>query len=210
MRRLFLFAILSVGIVGGLVSGPSIWAAVEPPITITMDPGQTTKPIQIKDNLGNEVFSVDTDGTIFPASSGGTVSLVTNDAVLDNNAKAYIDVGEHFYGSFLVPNFNFHITETSEPTSLTPTILTLMLQNLSDTVVSMNLQTGIEKSLTSNLDSSIKKLTDDNPSNDYAVCEQLNSFENKVNVQDKKKLSIEQAEILEGLVSNIKSVIGCA
>jgi len=32
-----------------------------------MDGAQTTKPIQIVDSQNNEVFSIDTDGTIFPA-----------------------------------------------------------------------------------------------------------------------------------------------
>ena len=36
-----------------------------------MEPTQTQKPIIVKDNLGAEVFSVDTDGTIFPAPPTG-------------------------------------------------------------------------------------------------------------------------------------------
>lgn len=59
-----IFAILAV------ISIPIVYAVVEPSIILNMDSGQTTKPLQIKDNLGNEVFSVDTDGTVFPAQGG--------------------------------------------------------------------------------------------------------------------------------------------
>ena len=77
IKKLFLFTILSIGIISGVVLSPEIWAIVEPHITITMDPGQTTKPFVINDDSGSEVFSVDVDGTINPTSAGtdGLTSL---------------------------------------------------------------------------------------------------------------------------------------
>jgi hypothetical protein len=63
--------------------------------------------------------------------------------------------------------------------------------------------------LISNLDSAIEKLIDDNPNNDGAACGKLGSFENKVDAQDGKKLTAEQADSLRGLVSDIQSAIDC-
>ncbi|MGY5140587.1 MAG: hypothetical protein ACW9W9_04180 [Candidatus Nitrosopumilus sp. Bin_571-38] len=73
----------------------------------------------------------------------------------------------------------------------------------------MNLQKGTENSLTSNLDSAIDKLIDNNTNNDSAACGKLDSFENKVDAQDGKKLTTEQAETLRGLVTDIKDVVNC-
>jgi hypothetical protein len=50
-----------------VIAVPTVYAIVEPHIKITMDASQTTKPIQVVDNFGQEVFSVDVDGTVFPA-----------------------------------------------------------------------------------------------------------------------------------------------
>lgn len=68
-KQLLIFGIFAAGITGLIASSPTIYAIVEPHITITMDPGQTTKPLQINDDLGSEVFSVDVDGTISPNPS---------------------------------------------------------------------------------------------------------------------------------------------
>ena len=63
-RKQFLFfGILIVGFIGLVAASPTIYAIVEPHITINMDPGQTTKPFVINDDTGTEVFSVDVDGT---------------------------------------------------------------------------------------------------------------------------------------------------
>ncbi len=56
--------------VASVILIPIAYGLVEPSIIINMEPSQTTKPLQIKDNLGTEVFSVDVDGTIFPQPSG--------------------------------------------------------------------------------------------------------------------------------------------
>ncbi len=52
-----------------VISIPIAYAVVEPSIIINMLSGQTTKPLQIKDFSGNEIFSVDATGTIFPSSA---------------------------------------------------------------------------------------------------------------------------------------------
>jgi PKD repeat protein len=83
------------------------------------------------------------------------------------------------------------------------------IQNLLDKIHSMNLQTGLETSLVSNLDSAIKKLLDDDSNNDGATCGELGSFGNKINAQDGKKLTHEQAESFRDLISDIKSSTGC-
>ena len=70
-KQFLIFGLLACVILGVLVSSPTIYAIVEPHITITMDPGQTTKPLVINDDTGTEVFSVDVDGTISP--SGATI-----------------------------------------------------------------------------------------------------------------------------------------
>ena len=93
MKKLFLIAILSVGIISGVVLSPEIWAMIEPHITITMDPGQTTKPFQILDNLGDEVFSVDVDGTVFPSTSF-SLTAGTEEIVLNNIDEALFDFGK--------------------------------------------------------------------------------------------------------------------
>jgi len=64
VKKLFLFAVLSVGMISVLALSPSIWAIVEPHITINMDPGQTTKPFTINDDSGTDVFSIGTDGSV--------------------------------------------------------------------------------------------------------------------------------------------------
>jgi len=73
-RKQFLFfGILIVGFIGLVAASPTIYAVVEPHITINMEPSQTTKPFEIKDDLGSEVFSVNPDATI---SSANYVDLV--------------------------------------------------------------------------------------------------------------------------------------
>jgi len=99
-----------------------------------------------------------------------------------------------------------------EPTVLSPGDSTVIsqnqaIQNLIDTVISMNIHSGTQNSLIANLDSALDKLTDNNPNNDSAACGKLDSFENKVNAQEGKKLTLQQAETLRGLASDIKSVI---
>ncbi len=67
-KQLLTFGILAAGIIGLVAATPTIYAIVEPHITINMDPGQTTKPFEIKDDLGTEVFSVNPDATISSAN----------------------------------------------------------------------------------------------------------------------------------------------
>lgn len=83
------------------------------------------------------------------------------------------------------------------------------IQVLIDEVISMNLPKGTETSLISNLDSAIEKLADDNPENDSAACGELGSFINKVDAQDGKKLTAEQAATLRTLATDIRSSLDC-
>lgn len=68
-KQFLFYGVLIVGFIGLVAASPTIYAIVEPHITITMDPGQTTKPFVINDDAGTEVFSVDVDGTISPSKS---------------------------------------------------------------------------------------------------------------------------------------------
>jgi len=72
-RKQFLFfGILIVGFIGLVAASPTIYAIVEPHITINMEPGQTTKPFVINDDQGTEVFSINPDGSF---SAGNVVVL---------------------------------------------------------------------------------------------------------------------------------------
>ena len=71
-KKLLIFGILAAGIISLVASSPTIYALVEPHITINMEPAQTTKPFEIKDDLGSEVFSINPDGSL---SSGNFVML---------------------------------------------------------------------------------------------------------------------------------------
>lgn len=60
--------VFAISVVGTIGFGPQVMALVEPHITINMDPAQTTEPFQIKDDLGSEVFSINSDATISSAN----------------------------------------------------------------------------------------------------------------------------------------------
>jgi len=68
-NKLLMFSLLAGTAIGLIAFSPTIYAIVEPHITINMDPGQTTKPFVINDTATNtEVFSVDVDGSIKSAN----------------------------------------------------------------------------------------------------------------------------------------------
>ena len=68
-RKLLMFGLIAGTAIGLIVYSPTIYAIVEPHITINMDPGQTTKPFVINDTATNtEVFSVNPDGSFFAAN----------------------------------------------------------------------------------------------------------------------------------------------
>ena len=73
-KKLLIFGVLAGTAITLFAFTPTIYAIVEPHITINMDPGQTTKPLQIKNSGGTEVFSVDVDGTLFPNIVGGDLT----------------------------------------------------------------------------------------------------------------------------------------
>ena len=72
-QKFLIFGLLVGGIFGLVAFSPTIYAIVEPHITINMDPGQTTKPFVINDTAtGTEVFSINPDGSF---SAGNIVVL---------------------------------------------------------------------------------------------------------------------------------------
>jgi len=101
MKKLLLFTILSVGIISAVAFSPSIWAIIEPHITITMDPGQTTKPFTIIDDSSTDVFSIGTDGSvndlqIMTFSSDSTPIIISTSNTINNPvilAEWHIDRG---------------------------------------------------------------------------------------------------------------------
>ena len=60
---LALTSIVVISVVSTLAFGPQVMALVEPHITITMDPSQATKPFQVNDDQGTNVFSINPDST---------------------------------------------------------------------------------------------------------------------------------------------------
>jgi len=148
-----------------------------------------------------EVTVVSDDGTTteIPLEEGNTItvdpvtSIITADP--DNTSDVLIVIdGEE---------------ETIPPGESVAPSPEQAIQNLIDTVVSMNIHQGTANALLSNLDSAIEKLTDNNTNNDGAACGKLGSFENKVDAQDGKKITAEQADSLRGLATDIESAIGC-
>ena len=115
-KKLLVFGILAVGILGLIASSPTIYALVEPHITITMEPAQTTKPFQINDDQGTEVFSVDVDGTIFPSS--GVTSKIILGAISEGST---LSAGQT---SCAAPFQSLDISCSSDNGFVTPTTMT--------------------------------------------------------------------------------------
>jgi len=134
-KKLLVFSILAGVIIGLVAFSPTIYAIVEPHIIINMDPGQTTKPFVIKDNIGSEVFSVDVDGTISPGvsdafkldivtqSSNDRLSILHNDE--DTNISSRIDLVNDGGPAFVAAenlNSDIHIdivtADTKSPSSV--------------------------------------------------------------------------------------------
>ncbi len=82
-QKLIFSALIMIAVV---ISIPLVYAIVEPHIKITMDGAQTTKPFLIVDSQNNEVFSIDTDGTLFPDP---TADIILNQASPDY--KYYVE-----------------------------------------------------------------------------------------------------------------------
>lgn len=114
IKKLFLFTILSVGIISGVILSPEIWAIVEPHITITMEPGQTTKPFVINDDSGTEVFSVDVDGTITPSGTSGQTFTITNGIFNAVDGQYDLTAG-NFFDAFYDNSINNLIIASNEP-----------------------------------------------------------------------------------------------
>ncbi len=85
-RKIYSIGILAIILVVGV---PTVYSAVEPHIQITMESSQTQNPFVIKDNFGQEVFSIDPDGVITPSQGGGGISGVfgTEIVLIDNSGN---------------------------------------------------------------------------------------------------------------------------
>lgn len=101
MDKLFLVAILSVGIISGVIVSPEIWAIVEPHITINMESGQTTKPFTINDVNGDAVFQVNTDSSLSTSAfeeinfASSLVSTVVGETQNSPKLLWHIDIQEN-------------------------------------------------------------------------------------------------------------------
>ena len=74
----------------------------------------------------------------------------------------------------------------------------------------MNLQVGVEKSLTAQLSQATKLLNDNNPDNDDAVCDKLDSFILEVYKKFfNGQLAVEDAILLLEKANAISVELGC-
>lgn len=83
------------------------------------------------------------------------------------------------------------------------------IEDLIDTIISMDVGKAAD-SLISNLDAAADKLEDENPNNDSAACGMLDSFINKVDAQDGKSLTSDQAATLREQAETVIAEIGCS
>lgn len=85
--------------VASVILIPIAYGLVEPSIIINMEVAQTTKPLEIKASNGTTVFSVDTDGTVFPPppvafeAKRGAEEIVLNNNFDDLGGGSPIDTG---------------------------------------------------------------------------------------------------------------------
>jgi hypothetical protein len=103
---------ITVLLIVAVVSSPFVYAIVEPHIKITMDDSQTTKPIQVVDSFGQEVFSVDVDGTIFPEPV--STPFVLNQTLQDFDSGMSVllfEQIEEFSVETSIPSFDFDAME---------------------------------------------------------------------------------------------------
>jgi hypothetical protein len=85
------------------------------------------------------------------------------------------------------------------------------IQNLINTINEMNINNNIKNSLMAPLNQAVNILTDNNPRNDVAVCNQLNAFIQQVNAQTQNhKLTQEQANQLIQSAQSIQNSLGCS
>jgi len=80
---------------------------------------------------------------------------------------------------------------------------------LIDFIEDLGLPSNVENSLKASLNKAQDILDDDNPKNDGAACGKMDAFINKVNAQEEKKLTTEQADELREAAQSVKDSIGC-
>jgi len=62
-KKFLVIGLIAIGSILSFAFSEEVRAIVEPHITIIMEPSQTTKPFQINDDQGTEVFSINPDGS---------------------------------------------------------------------------------------------------------------------------------------------------
>ena len=83
------------------------------------------------------------------------------------------------------------------------------IQNLIDETTKIQLPKGLENSLLVKLGDIPELINDINTNNDVAACGKLDAFVNQVNALEDKKLTLDEAALLRGLVEDIKAALGC-
>jgi hypothetical protein len=93
----------------------------------------------------------------------------------------------------------------------TPTPIPIQaIQDLMETVTGLQLPVGQTQALTASLDNAAKQLSDGNPANDIAACNNLSAFINKVSAQQRTgRMSAAEAGELIAMANQIKSAQGC-
>jgi len=84
------------------------------------------------------------------------------------------------------------------------------IQNLIDETTAIELPKGIENSLTKKLGDIPEIINDINTNNDVAACGKLGAYVNEVDALEDKKLTLDEAALLQGLAEDIKAAIGCS
>lgn len=117
MDTKFLVLLSVIGLSFVLVA-PTVYGAVEPHFLITMESGQTTKPFQIKDSAGTEIFSISTIGDILPSNHHtptftfrSTFDVVTSIGVDVIEATPLILLRVELFDPEVQINQAFYITE---------------------------------------------------------------------------------------------------
>jgi len=106
-RKLYYYAIVLALVV---VLVPVAYSATEPSVIINMENSQTQKPLIIKDNLGVEVFSVDVDGTVFPAPVIPSGDIGDQSTISYSSPSETIVAGNQNHNHVENPLLLYHVT----------------------------------------------------------------------------------------------------
>ncbi len=106
-----------------VITIPLAYSAVEPSIIINMESGQTTKPLQVKDSGGSEVFSVDVDGTLFPEVATGSIRETLDVTVINysNSSFTVLTSNEVFVNHLIL--WQIDIDDNGDPNTWTTVLV---------------------------------------------------------------------------------------